>query len=129
MYSILSDVRYRPSPQLPSECWQLGVHEASADIFLQHIYIPKSQVTEFAEHPSVFGGPHDKLVLRAEIGERTIDSVITYHNPKFQGGIFMSGTVTPQVLYAISIHLKICATEEKSRHLHGTRASRTTCSL
>ncbi|KAI0773346.1 hypothetical protein BC629DRAFT_1595119 [Irpex lacteus] len=50
----------------PSQFWQLQVdkNDTSADFVLRHSYIPKENVS-FAALPSIFGGEHDHLVLRA----------------------------------------------------------------
>ncbi|KAI0699396.1 WD40-repeat-containing domain protein [Cytidiella melzeri] len=48
----------------PSQLWLLMVHMGGTDIALRHSYMPK-ETTSFAALPSIFGGEHDHLVLRA----------------------------------------------------------------
>ncbi|KAI0699395.1 hypothetical protein BC835DRAFT_1412586 [Cytidiella melzeri] len=48
----------------PSQFWLLRVHKAGTDVALRHSYMPKEK-TSFAALPSIFGGEHDHLVLRA----------------------------------------------------------------
>ncbi|KAI0092759.1 hypothetical protein BDY19DRAFT_925993 [Irpex rosettiformis] len=48
----------------PSQFWQLQIDRSSTDFILRHSYMPKEN-TSFASLPSIFGGEHDHLVLRA----------------------------------------------------------------
>lgn len=70
-FSVILELRDLISRILsPSQFWQLQVdkHDTSADFVLRHSYIPKENVS-FAALPSIFGGEHDHLVLRAATGE------------------------------------------------------------
>ncbi|KAI0699394.1 hypothetical protein BC835DRAFT_1412585 [Cytidiella melzeri] len=48
----------------PSQLWKLAVDSAGTDLVMRHIYMPQEK-TSFAALPSIFGGEHDHLVLRA----------------------------------------------------------------
>ncbi|PSR73648.1 hypothetical protein PHLCEN_2v10567 [Hermanssonia centrifuga] len=54
----------RPFRQAPSQLWELVLERNNQDLVLRHTYMPKVPTT-FAGLPSIFGGSHDQLILRA----------------------------------------------------------------
>ncbi|THG98556.1 hypothetical protein EW026_g3637 [Hermanssonia centrifuga] len=48
----------------PSQLWELVLQRNNQDLVLRHTYMPKVPTT-FAGLPSIFGGSHDQLILRA----------------------------------------------------------------
>ncbi|KAI0736393.1 hypothetical protein BC629DRAFT_1600734 [Irpex lacteus] len=72
----------------PSQFWQLLPDAANTDFILRHSYLPKENVS-FAALPSIFGGDHDHLVLRAAIGKYPTTPSSSYFTNNSAGDIYV----------------------------------------
>ncbi len=81
----------RPFRQAPSQLWELVLQRNNQDLVLRHTYMPKVPTT-FAGLPSIFGGSHDQLILRASTSAfpvhvaLSLAAYLTSNAPNFAAG-------------------------------------------